>query len=229
MTVKLSLRRSFLRATAFCPTLMLTPMAHSSEDVLSPPSRLKYELSVSEEMSSGHARVRVTLVGNGAQRTYPGSRLLVNGAALQEKPHSKQGVWYQAEVPLAPAYDLTFTTAEGQTLVAHRETARTFSAQVPKSLVLAQGLQIPFLLTPAQAGDVIELEFRPERPMGDTRALRVKPRVEAGRLIVPAGELASLPLGTATLLVGLYGANSRQGAVSSRYAALLRTTIKVEG
>lgn len=222
-------RRRFSLASSFFPTLMLTPMmANSSEEVLHLPSRLKFELGVSEEFSAGHARVRVTLLGNGAQRMYPGSHLTVNGVALEEKPLSKQGVWYVAEVPLSPTYDFSFTAADGQSLLAHREAARTFNAQVPKALVLAQGLQIPFLLSPALPGDVIELEFRPERPMGEPRALRVKPRLEEGHLIVPASELVRLPMGPAALLVGLYGANSRQGAVSMRYAVLRRVTITVK-
>lgn len=222
-------RRRFALVTSLFPTLMLTHrMANSSEEVLHPPSRLKFSLGVSEEMSVGHARVRVTVLGNGAQRIYPGSRLMVNGVPLQEVPHSKQGVWYQAEVPLAPGYDVTFTTSEGQSLLEHRVIARTFSAHVPETITLAQDLKIPFVLTPAHPGDAISLEFRPDRPMGDLRALRVDPRVEEGQLIVPAVEISRLPPGPVALLVGLYGANSRQGAVDTRYAVLHRTTIRVE-
>ena len=92
---------------------------------------------------------------------------------------------------------------------------------------LAQGLQIPFVLTPALPGDDIELEFRPDLPMGDPRTLRVRPRLEDGRLIVPSSELLRLPLGQASLLVALYGRETRDGAVSMRYAVMHRTVVQV--
>lgn len=221
-------RQALLTAPLLLHCLTHPTMSSSTEDTLHPPDRLKYELGVAEEQTSGHARVRVTLLGNGAQPKYPGSRLTVNGHALEEKPLSKQGVWYTAEVPLAPTYDFAFNLADGHTVMAHRQTARTFSTQLPAEVSRSRGVQLPFLLKPALPTDGIELEFRPERPMdGDSRTLRVKPRLEEGRLIVAAADLLRLPSGPADLLVGLYGGTSRQGAISLRYAVLHRGRVVV--
>lgn len=221
-------RTALLIAPVLLQFLTHSTMSNSTEEILHPPGRLKFELGVAEEQTAGHARVRVTLLGNGAQPKYPGSQLTVNGQALEEKPLSKQGVWYTAEVPLAPTYDFAFSLADGQTVMSHRQTARTFSTQMPAKVSRSQGLQLPFLLKPALPTDGIELEFRPERLTGnDPRTLRVKPRLEEGRLLVVAADLLLLPSGPADLLVGMYGGTSRQGAISLRYAVLHRGRVMV--
>jgi len=202
-------------------------MSNSTENSLYPPEKLRFELGVAEEKSVRHARVRVTLLGNGAQPTYPGSQLTVNGRTLQEKPLSKQGVWYSAEVPLAESYEFAYTLSGGQSVMAHRQSARAFSAELPAEVSRSQGLRLPFLLEPPSTDDGFELEFRPEQAMRDPRAIRFKPTVEDGRLIVPSAELARLPPGPASLLVGWYSGTARKGAVSSRHAVLYRRQVVV--
>jgi hypothetical protein len=63
--------------------------------------------------------------------------------------------------------------------------------------------------------------------MRDSRAIRFQPRIVAGQLIISAGDLAPLPIGPSSLLLGMYAAKSRNGAASIRHAVLHRIRIDV--
>jgi hypothetical protein len=227
--IKRSLRQALQYLSTTVGSLLLLPGSiHAAE--LHPPEKLRYELGVSEERHAGYARVRVTLLGNGAQPIYQGSVLSVNGHALQEQALRKQGVWYTANIPLAEHYAFAYVLSTGATAMTHLEKSRAFHAALPTSISISQGASIAYTLGEESGSSSVVLEIKPLQQTIDPmnrQTLRLEPLRNGQFLRVEPSSWSTLRPGSAEMNAIHYAKPYREGKISSRFAAYYRATVNI--
>ena len=177
-------------------------------DYLDPGRAARVEFSIGTRTSDEIAKVTVSFLSDGLQMVASGGSVSVNGKVLPPFPLRKQGFWYKSEIPKNSLYRLEYSLGAGRPLVVHEVAGREFSVRMPTTISRRAGTVIPFTGPPLRSTERISARISVSGSAGQDRfgnrfSKTLKASVSGGTVIIPASEFSSVPLGNATLYLGI--------------------------